>query len=913
MKKIVIMTLVFMILLGVSAQPKAISNLQNGTAAKEPEKYPVTLSAKQQDLIVGDKWEFTIQAAKKSDLEGKSLYIDLPDQFKLDIDKTVKANKWDDAVKRGYSAKENKLILNEQMQAKLADAIVVYGEITKLGNFDLQIKNDNQKQVSDSLEVTVHSELSVEPKAPQLDKKTAPPLSTAAADPDTYPGGVSAERVKVGDLDFSALDSDANEKDGYTRMTKNDPIFFETKEKNREYYNVFGTADNERTVSSFRNKTVSERDSLFRPLPTDTTMIAPISALKDPAINNHVMASLMPSVKSGAALVSYTFEKGRAVYGGWEVVFGKTVSEPPGRYGGSGKGTLDMPLLKLYKNENGDILAYGVALKNVGTISNRRIVGLVKLKVSRIGSKDKQAVSLKFQRINGGMNEEAEWKYTNIFYGVHMDIAGRHTASKMYSLGNNKGLYFKESKLRDGFDYYLSFSTKGFANAPSALVASDSPSSSALNNGLFKTLDAPGTPDPGKDKLFPFTKHPAWAIRWEPKIQSANEVREATIQLDVKSSPPTAPNLEIEENGYEEDQYIIKGSWEDEDSDDVTLYYQLNDEAPQKVGDYENPDKGKQQPFTIKLPAEKVKKGLDHDIQVYVVDDDELTSKIETIQLRPTMRIQESIMDNKGKEITQATPGETIFYRIGVFPGYIEQDKGTFTAGTIIQAYSPFLEAPEDMKVVDQEGNEVGKAVYDVNLKQIKVVLHEGISRNKPISVIYQAKVKNNTPRGSIVKTSSKVNAAYSTDQKVEALSEDTELLVAGELKFESVPENFSFGTQLINTKTELFPLQEYEPALTIKDTRGDSNRWKLNVSISQTITGQKTGQELHGLLYLKGKHKQEISAVPQTIETGEEGLAKISQEWNEKDNGFFLEVPPGVAKSDRYQGEIQWELQDAP
>lgn len=901
-----------MILLGVSAQPKAISNLQNDTATKEPEKYPVTLSAKQQDLIVGDKWEFTIQAAKKSDLEGKSLYIDLPDQFKLDIDKTVKANEWDDAVKRGYSANEHKLVLNEQMQAKLADAIVVYGKFTKPGNFDLQIKNDKQKQISDSLEIAAHSELPVEPQVPRLNKKIESSISATAIDPENYSGGINIQNVKVEDLDFSALDSDVNEKDGYTRMTMNDPIFFETKEKNREYYNVFGAADNQRTVLSLRNKTVSERDALFRSLPTDNTAVSLIRrGVTTPAINNHVMASLMPSVSGSNALISYTFEKGLATYGGWEVNFGQTYSQQSGSGGGVTKGTTELPLLKLYKNEKGDILAYGVAIKATG--STRRIVGLVRLKVSRIGSKDKQSVSLKFQRLNEGTDEEAAWKYTNIFYSVHMDIAGRHMLSKMYSLGDNKGLYFKESKLRDGFDYYLSFSTKGFANAPSALVASDIPGSTALNTGLFKSFDAPGTPDPGKDILFPFTKHPAWAIRWEPKIQNANEIREATIQLDVKSSPPTAPNLEIEENGYEEDQYIIKGLWEDEDSDDVTLYYQLNDEAPQKVGDYENPDKGKRQPFTIKLPAEKVKKGLDHDIQVYVVDDDELTSKIETIQLRPTMRIQESIMDNKGKEITQATPGETIFYRIGVFPGYIEQDKGTFTAGTIIQAYSPFLEAPEDMKVVDQEGNEVGKAVYDVNLKQIKVVLHEGISRNKPISVTYQAKVKNNTPRGSIVKTSSKVNAAYSTDQKVEALSEDTELLVAGELKFESVPENFSFGTQLINTKTELFPLQEYEPALTIKDTRGDSNRWKLNVSISQTITGQKTGQELHGLLYLKGKHKQEISAVPQTIETGEEGLAKISQEWNEKDNGFFLEVPPGVAKSDRYQGEIQWELQDAP
>lgn len=573
-----------------------------------------------------------------------------------------------------------------------------------------------------------------------------------------------------------------------------------------------------------------------------------------------------------------------------------------------------MPLVKLYTNaETGETLAYAPVIHRIPgiipSLFTPKLVGLARLKVSPVGTEGRQNINFRYQRIT---DTNDNWSYTNLFYKVHMDIAGRHRESKMFSQGKEKGIYFKEMNMLDGQDYYLYFHRKGYEKGPAAFRASNNPGL-AFEKQNFNTLDAASMADPGKDQQLPFTQHPAWGFRWEPQIQKGGEVREGAYEIDVKSTPPANPSIEITKNQYKDDQYLIEGTWMDPDSDKVTLYYTIDDDTPQEIGTYSNPNPNEQQPYQIEIPANKLKNGMEHSIKIYVVNKDNLTSNIEEIKLSPESMVKEEIVNDTGSVLKNVSPGETIFYRINVSTGYSEQDKEKIKMGEITQSYSDLLAPPENMQAVDQAGNKIGEVTYEDVTKKLRVKLSADLPRYTPITIQYRAKIKEDTPRGSFIKSRSTFQATYSTDKEVEAISDDTRLLVDGVLKFESVPENFSFGTQLINTKTELFPLQEYEPALTIKDTRGDSNRWKLNVSISQTITGQKTGQELHGLLYLKGKHKQEISAVPQTIETGEEGLAKVSQEWNEKDNGFFLEVPPGVAKSDRYQGEIQWELQDAP
>lgn len=713
----------------------------------------------------------------------------------------------------------------------------------------------------------------------------------------------------VKDLDFSALDDSPTEKDGFKELKKNEPIQIKTKETDREYYHLFGAANNARTLKSFRNKErVNPDDALFKDLPDDNAKIS--SFISDnggykPSINAHSVGMLQSSLSetTAKALVTYFYDNGRVGFtDGWEIGFGVSNSE----LAGTDKSSNIMPLIKLFNNEStGEVLAYGILYHKM------RIQGLIRMKIKPIGKKGKQNITLKFQNF-GPFKSEENIKYTNIFYKVHMDIGGRHQQSKMYSFGEYKGLYFLEKNFQDRKDYMLGFTTTGYKNNPTALRGSNTPTSKAFSRDFFSAFNTIGITDPGKDKMFPYTQHPGWALRWEPQIQERNEIREASYEVDVQSKLPIAPVVEIVEHGYEKENYIVQGTWKDVDSEEVSLYYTVDDGEPQKIGDYINTELGKAFPYEIVLPAEQLRGG-DHKISVYAIDDDTMKSDVKSIQLRPDMRISESVKDDKNQQITKVSPGDEISYTITGSTGYNEQDKGTITDGAIVQTYSDLLEPPEKLQVTDENGNEIGKATYDVRTKQLKAVLAANTPRNTAIMIRYQAKVKKTTPKGSVIKTQSKFNTTYSTKDKAEALSDPTELLVVGILTFESIPETFHFGTQLINTKTKRFPLKEYKPALAIKDTRGDAKRWKLNVSVSQPLTGQQTGQELHGLIYLKDKQVQEITNSSQLIETGGEGISTISNSWNEQDNGFFLEVPPGVAKSDRYQGELQWELQDTP
>ncbi|PFR55501.1 hypothetical protein COK29_30060, partial [Bacillus cereus] len=216
----------------------------------------------------------------------------------------------------------------------------------------------------------------------------------------------------------------------------------------------------------------------------------------------------------------------------------------------------------------------------------------------------------------------------------------------------------------------------------------------------------------------------------------------------------------------------------------------------QKVGDYNNDTPNQDTSFEFTIPYNHVEKGMDYDINVFIVNEDNLKSNIETIKIRPTLNITEKVFDVNGDEVNEIAPGETLSYEISVDSGYIAKDKGTYDFATIATKHDNHLEAPTDFKVRDENGNEIGTAYNSGNT--IVADLNEDIPRSKKVKFTYNAKVKGNSPEGEFVVSKATVSGDYSTGDHISKTSNEVKVeILAGVLEFVSAPRVIDFGNKL--------------------------------------------------------------------------------------------------------------------
>ncbi|PEK57847.1 hypothetical protein CN595_24695 [Bacillus wiedmannii] len=715
---------------------------------------------------------------------------------------------------------------------------------------------------------------------------------------------------EIGNIDFSQLDDSPNELDGFTQMTTNKGIEFPTKENSgRKYYMYFGDMNNYlRTVGSLEGENTysANSDDWSRPLPTMDKKLSVLGTTVD-ARNFAVLTAMNVDPKQKKGVVSYYYNGGKPSQddgNGLRIAHGNSLDDSA-RFQ-SGK----MPILKLYKNETThELIAYAAV------IDGQYLDGYVKIKMSPVDTKGRINVSMKYLKLSD------EYAYTNFAYSVHMDIATRHTKSRMYSLGNNKGIHFDEEKLDDGLDYKLYFFRDGYANHPVQFKGNDSPTNTKpFSNINFNQLNAVGTPDPGKDVMYPFTTHPGWALRWEPKLQEPNTVREENLEIAI-TTKQVSPVIKLDNDGeYKDKGYHIQGTWKDEDSEKLSLYYTVDGREPKKIGDYENPILNTDVPWEYTIPSAEMEKGLDHDITVYVIDEDDLQSNIETIKIRPALTITEKVLGEDGNEAKEIAPGETLSYQVSVDSGYIAKDTGTYGDVTITQKYDTHLELPMDLKVIDESGNEIGTAIYNSSTNMIEIKLNDDTTRSTKVKVTYNAKVKEDAAEGEFIVGQATASGKYSTGDEVNKTSDEVKVMITGVLKFVSAPRVIDFGSKLtISPKNKMYHPIKIDTPLAVQDSRSltKSPSWVMTAKLEQPLTGKKTGSRLDGLHYRYGGNdsilSEDASVEIYKKETTDKQVFNISDTWSQDGDGLYLEVKAGIAKSDAYEGTIHWILQDVP
>ncbi|MGE7948829.1 hypothetical protein [Lysinibacillus sp. NPDC093688] len=777
------------------------------------------------------------------------------------------------------------------------------------------------------------------------------------------PEGMLIDDVgKISDIDFSKLDDSENELEGFTQLKTNEGLKLPIKENGREFYMYFGDIANNRTLKSLKDPNSYKdiygpngiinrnnyQDDWLRPLPDtngDTTLRDVVSRVDGNryvrAENYVMMTTLNVSDTSSNAVVTYYHSGGHASYSnnpgnGLVITHGNSPGDK------SRWQSTRMPLLKLYKNE-----ATHTLIGYAAVIRGSHVDGYVRIKMRSVG-KGRVNVSMKYLQFSSGDNNAV----TNFAYSVHMDIAGRHDISelpksKLYSLGDNKGIYFGEEK-GDNYKYrytitddayYLFFLRDGYENHPAALKTSNdplkypfsgrAPGTIEYTSLFYSTLNSEGTQDPGKGKEYPDIKdHPGWAMRWEPKEQKDKDdhgVLEANLEMAISSTPGLSPEIQLDNDGeYTDKGYRITGTWSAPDSNETKLHYTIDtlNGSEQKVEGYGKLGSGT---WEITIPSDKVK-GLDRFITVYMEDDYGQKSNTETIKISPTLSITEQVFDKDGNEPKEVAPGETLNYQILVDSGYISGDKGTYGGVTITQTYDTNLEPPTDLKVADEKsGNEIkgATATYNASTNVIEVKPNT-TPRSTKVKITFKAKVKDDAPEGESVVGQATASGKYSTGDEVNQTSNEVKVTIAdGVLKFVSAPQEIDFGGNLtISSKNKTYYPIGIDRSLAVKDGRSPSKKpsWTMTAKLAKPLT--KVGDEEYKLKNIFFRYRYGNNDLTLAENASVEIYAKkttnreeidISDTWSTDGEGLYLEVRAGTARVGAYEGVIQWELRDVP
>ncbi|MCY9545866.1 hypothetical protein [Lysinibacillus xylanilyticus] len=752
----------------------------------------------------------------------------------------------------------------------------------------------------------------------------------------TYGKGIPISSVspKIGDIDFSALDDSEKELDGFTQMTVNRGLEIpQRNDDRRTYYMYFGDFWNQRTYSSLNMEESykANNDDWDRPLPGMEQTLSQVIKAKDGYIhaeNYQVALALNTCIDNSCpknAVATYFYYQGRPsiqkggedIGSGMMIAHGKSPGDTP-----QFRSTKGFPLLKLYKNETThELIGYAAVINEVISLfgDNKLYVdGYVKIKMSPLNGKGRIRVNMRYLKLS---DENA---FTNFAYSAHMDIAGRHASSKIYSLGNNKGFYFNETKLADNKDYVLYFFRDGYEKHPTAFKANNSPISYQFSFDFFGRLNAKGIDEPGKGLMTAFQKHPGWALRWEPEKLEPATVREVNLEMalsDILEEEELAINLD-NDGEYKDDGCHISGTWNGKSSRRIRLYYTVDGSEPMLISEDENEIEDTEVPWEYAIPNNVMENGLDHEITVYIMDEFNQKSNIETIKARPALDIKEQVFNQDGKETIEVAPGDTLSYKILVDSGYNPKDTGTYGQFTITQKYDTHLEPPTDLKVLDESNLEsdleIGTATY--NSSAIEVKLKPDLPRSTKVTITFNAKVKDDAIEGEDVVGQGTVTGKYSTDDAVNGTSNEVKVKITGVLTFVSAPQVIDFGGKLaISPKNKTYYPIQLDTPLAVKDDRSLSRKpsWMMTAKLDQPLTGEKTGATLDSLHYRYGENvsiiTEKASAQIYKKETKNREVVNISDTWNPDGDGLYLEVTAGTAKADAYKGTIRWVLQDVP
>ncbi|ALS02679.1 hypothetical protein ATZ33_15230 [Enterococcus silesiacus] len=782
------------------------------------------------------------------------------------------------------------------------------------------------------------------------------------------------------DAIFRQID-DGESLEGWQQMLTNEPVEFPVAEQNnsakRKYYMYFGSID---TKSADGTGGLSNKGQ--------TIGSSAISAGQFQIVTKVAEGKQGGATGPTQTWMSYNYIQGLMgaesyALGLMKTPTGQMVTGSKYQFANSYEGSLtgNFRIQRLYQYPDPDapkLRAYGIVYKS-GVPAGAIRVTMTPISTNGKMKQGRVKADIRYQNL---LAEEADYTFA---YGVHSDLAGNHSNTPTYSLGNLEGLYVgvdgkTPSQLTpDNTPYRVYFWRDGYENQPKTMHPDYSYSSTprsifdyiGTNTGTGTATPAwnpyaPGMAleaDPGrgmqiKDKY----NHPVYAFKWDQLLLGQNSIGNIALDISVTEDggvPQDPPELTLdkEKDFSTGEAYMLTGKWKDKDSSSVELFYSIDGKPAQSLsGTILNPNKGIDELFTINLDATDIPLG-NHTITVYVRDKEGNESDVQVFKLieptPPIITLDQTEDKSLGVDYTlsgsftdQESEQVTIWYQVDEQPAKATKTYPNTAINTALpyEFTIPAAEIPEgphniQVYAIDSEGKQSNVELFKLTEATANLIV-EFVDENK------NELNKSETIPGTVgvdkidLTDKSKYNVAsiisklendgyklidFPADQHeiiLPAGGRVVQYVFEGQLRLVSAPELIQFGQQKYNAKVTRVNDPIYDKDLIVKDNRTSVGRWTLTAKLTKEMTSTTDPSAVlkNAVRYVYDGDEIIIgkdTALPIMVhDTLTKDPYNISDTWSgtQTGDGVKLEVNPGdVKKMGSYEGEILWELAATP
>lgn len=727
----------------------------------------------------------------------------------------------------------------------------------------------------------------------------------------------------------------------YQEVKTNTPVKLKGKffdETGRDYYLFFGNTQSGNRFD-VKKDDFKKMGMLYADLSTTNLL---------PLLSPGIIGVTKNRKGSEQKIFSYAFEQagtGRASAsgGGATFDFGE-MSTPDGPIETSAKQAVSTGegyptetfIVKQLIKEN-EIISYGFLKKDDSSYLPIRVRGyLSNKKTGRV------RYDLKFY------NESMKDVYYAPTFGIHIDINSGAKRTRLVSNGK-EGIYFSEPTKVPADEYpgrvQLHMSS-GYQeeNGPTSLKVANLLYLSPLfnlsywtrltkNNWIEEKIQGKSHPyedwDPMKPKDYVYDlANPGLVLRWDPVYVQSHQSGEIAFDLTVDDKggmtfPEDPPVITVDQKDQEFSggAFTISGTWSDNDSDLVDLYYSIDNKEKIKFGEsLLNPELGEIHAYEHIIPAVELD-NQDHTITITAIDIEGNESSTTPIKLTFKKEIQATLKEvvyrKDGSLGNQAVPGEELKFSAELVP--LKEETGQYELLEYITILDQNLDEPTDIKIVTGSRETVGTGHFNPKTRKLTAIIHKTPDVAETITLEYLAKVKTTTTLGTKILSETTAEGITSERGILPKLSSNTfeTEVIEGVLQFAKSPKNLSFGNDLeIRGTTTEYPVEMKDEDLIIRDDRGNGNSWRVTAKLLAPF--QTKENELLGetLFYRSGGREEVIGKDLEAVITKETSLPSIginiSNNWNNR-FGLFLSVPGGGAQAKSYHSTIRWSLQDVP
>ncbi|MGM0889232.1 MAG: pectate lyase-like adhesive domain-containing protein [Bacillota bacterium] len=273
--------------------------------------------------------------------------------------------------------------------------------------------------------------------------------------------------------------------------------------------------------------------------------------------------------------------------------------------------------------------------------------------------------------------------------------------------------------------------------------------------------------------------------------------------------------------------------------------------------------------------------------------------------------IDTAVLNESGDEIETAGEKEKIIYQyIPSFSSALHSKISNVEISTVL---------PEginlDEESIQLNGTSLNDYSYNQELRLLTMHLDELLA-DREYKFQFSGLIEEKT-EGSILRNGVTVSGKVGDRDLPEVYREINLPIVAGELKFENVPNQLSFGVEnKLPYRSARFYREDPDWAITVKDTRSAKEEWQVLARVNREFTGEDDSLLPGALIFAAGEDESSETILNHsfypvhTDKIVDQSYATIK--WD-KNRGLLLRIPSGLAKSQNYHGEIEWLLIDAP